>query len=405
MLPSELTAGRFSAYPPQARRLAIANLDLLRKFPPVFIPLFLREVKAYDWKFPAEQKDLDAQFTYLRSLSGEQLQQIMESFNQIELPAELTGSDWVNAPEVFSAHLSALLWATDQVDSFRAASTQYVNRYRAATPSEQLSLKRLTMVVLGEGVKETNYPLFRKLREHGVYFTAVDTEGGMARLLEVVSARIRSHPIPFAHWYVDGGNGLQSSDAGLTCVSYAALAPLRLAVLKKVRTIGQAAGGPEGVQQSLFSLQPEEFGLTGSGKTSVMDHFQVSIFTEGSGTQLYSTTFAQWTAHELLRRAQPLTTLVRFAPRQRQRPMDEMLADQGESFPLDPEGSLVDADMGAYYIWLNTLRLPESDQASFLVLFEDHQEALIVSPALRRGAVSNEPIGMEKLLAVVGLEA
>ena len=94
-------------------------------------------------------------------------------------------------------------------------------------------------------------------------------------------------------------------------------------------------------------LSPADLGITGKGD-EVMNRFVVKLLTEGSGTQIFSTTFAQWTAREVLRRAQPLTLLVRFAPRQRQRPMNELLA-AGDSNPeLDPTGSLIDADMGAY---------------------------------------------------------
>jgi hypothetical protein len=402
MLPSELTADQFSAYPPQAKRLVTAHLNLLKNLPPIFTPLLLREIKAYDWKFPAEQKEVDVQLAYLRSLSGDQLQQSMAGFARIQLPTELTNSDWINAPELFSQRLSASLWATNQIDSFRAASIRYVNQYQATAPPEPLPVRRLTIVVLGEGVQETSYPLFGKLREHGVYYTNVDTDGGLTKLLDAVQARHRAHPIQFAHWYVDGGSGLKVNDAGLTCVSYASLAPLRLAVLNKLRAIGQAVKGPERLQESLTSMQPEQFGLTRRADTATMDHFQLSVFTEGSGTQLYSTTFVQWTAHELLRRAQPLTTFVRFAPRQKQRPMDEMLADEGETFPVDPEGSLVDADMGAYYIWLNQRRLAESNQASFLVWFEDHRQALMISPTLRAGTVSRERTSLDQLLARTG---
>ena len=39
----------------------------------------------------------------------------------------------------------------------------------------------------------------------------------------------------------------------------------------------------------------------------VMQRFDVSLLTEGSGTQIFSTSFAQWAAREALRRAQPLT--------------------------------------------------------------------------------------------------
>jgi hypothetical protein len=123
------------------------------------------------------------------------------------------------------------------------------------------------------------------------------------------------------------------------------------------------------------------------------------MLTEGSGTQIFSTTFAQWTAREALRRAQPLTLLVRFARRQRQRPMNELLAATAESAELDPVGSLVDADMGAYYNWLNQQRLPGANQSSFLVWFEGHSQALAIGPATPRGTTSGSAIELGQILA------
>lgn len=88
-----------------------------------------------------------------------------------------------------------------------------------------------------------------------------------------------------------------------------------------------------------------------------MSHLQASLLTEGSGTQIFSTTFVQWTTRELWRRAQPLTILARFAPRQRQRPMNELLSAKDENTELDPMGSLIDADLGAFYMWVDQQRL------------------------------------------------
>jgi hypothetical protein len=52
----------------------------------------------------------------------------------------------------------------------------------------------------------------------------------------------------------------------------------------------------------------------GDAPDAVLSRFQVSVLTEGSGTQVFSTTFVQWAAREAFRRAQPLTLLLRFAP-------------------------------------------------------------------------------------------
>jgi hypothetical protein len=217
-------------------------------------------------------------------------------------------------------------------------------------------------------------------------------------MLATVEKRRKAYPVDYGHWYVDGGQPIRTP-AGIACTSYAALNPLRLAVLKQITAMGQAAHGPEGLQTSLSEMRPAQFGAVANTGNPLMDYFQLSVFTEGSGTQIFSTTFVQWTAHELLRRAQPLTTFVRFAPRQTQRSMDELLADEGEIPTLDAEGALVDADMAAYYIWLYQHRLPENEKATFLVWFEDHKEAVMIGPGLVPGTTSNEPIALEKMLA------
>jgi hypothetical protein len=154
--------------------------------------------------------------------------------------------------------------------------------------------------------------------------------------------------------------------------------------------------GPEALRTHLAQLRPADLGF-GKGGDEVLDRFRVKMLTEGSGTQIFSTTFAQWTARETLRRAQPLSLLVRFAPRQRQKPMNELLTATAEQPELDPIGSLVDADMGAYYNWVNQRRLSGADQSSFLVWFEGHSLALAIGPATPRGTTSDSAITLREL--------
>jgi hypothetical protein len=78
-------------------------------------------------------------------------------------------------------------------------------------------------------------------------------------------------------------------------------------------------------------------------------HFEVSILTQGAGCQIYSTTFVQWASRECLHRAQPLTLFARFATRQSNAPMEQLLARDPLMQPQDKAGSLTDAEMGAYY--------------------------------------------------------
>ena len=161
----------------------------------------------------------------------------------------------------------------------------------------------------------------------------------------------------------------------------------------------QAGTGPEVLHDQLAELND----LAPSGNASLPDprvhNFAVSLLTEGSGTQLFSTSFVQWTTREVLLRAQPATVLARFAPRQRQRSFNAMVAAAANGTDLDPEGSLIDADMAAYYAYLEMMRLPGSDKAALLVWFEGHSQVFVSSRNVPAGTESDLPATIGSLLA------
>ena len=80
--------------------------------------------------------------------------------------------------------------------------------------------------------------------------------------------------------------------------------------------------------------------------------------------------------------------------------MNELLSGNQGNPDLDFTGSLVDADMGAYYQWINQQRLPGFEHSSFLVWFEGHGQALAIGPSLPRGAASNSEIDIGELLSL-----
>ena len=397
MLPSDLKPEQFNGYPPAARKLVTGYVGALQRSPLSFVPSLLREVIEYDFKFPPERKAIENELANLSSLSPEQMKEWFQEFAEIKVSTKLENVDWVNSPGLFVEQLSAHLWATRQLDAFRQAAMNYASRLQAVAAPEPPPVPRLGIAVIGQGADTHDEPLFRKLRAHGGYFSRVNPENGLETLLNAVAARAKAHPIPYGHWYIDGGREA-NHDPALTCVSYNALEPARAILLRKMSgEIGKAGMGPEMLRTRLAQMRPADLGM-GKAEDEVLDRFQVKLLTEGSGTQIFSTTFAQWAARETLRRAQPVTLLVRFAPRQRQRPMNELLSGLRPNADLDPAGSLVDADMGAYYTYLNQQRLSGAEKSSFLVWFEGHNEALAIGPAMPRGTESSSPTDLKQLL-------
>lgn len=393
MLPEQLTADSFRSYPPEARALAVAYVALLQQLPLTFLPLLLRELISYDWKFPAERSELDRQFRYLSRQSDGGRAQMLKPFSDLKLSPELAAVDWVDVPAGFSERLSAYLWSSHQIDAFRKASVDYVHAFNAAEPTPSSPLPSLAIVVAGKDAS-VDRPLFRKLRSLGVHYTAIDPQP-VAELVNLVAARAVANPKPFAHWYIDGAAAL-SAPADVTCVSYSALQPVREALLAKMsKVMAPGGGGPEVLQSELQRLTPSDIGFAGAANP-VLSRFQLSLLTEGSGTQIFSTAFVQWASREALRRAQPSTLLARFTPRRR----DAAIRGQSDAAPesLDPDESLVDAEMGAYYTWINQQRLPDANQSRFVVWYEAHNEAVAIAPGLRAGTQATQPVRIVDLV-------
>ncbi|HEX7361322.1 MAG TPA: hypothetical protein VF283_12595 [Bryobacteraceae bacterium] len=390
MLPNELTAERFDAYPSEARALAVRELPLMRQLPLSYLPLLLREVIDYDWKFPAERKEIDDQFSYLGAMSRQQLAARMLAFVQIKMSPALGKIDWVNDPIRFSEELSKHLWETHQMDHFRQASIAFIHGLHVARPAKPLPLARLAMVIIGEDVQTTNYPLFRKLRRQGTHFTNVLPANGRKALFQALQERASAHPIPYAHWHIDGGN-VRTSRADIAAVSYEALLPVRDKLLSKMVNIMSGGSGPELLRTKLALMRPGEFGLPDQGDAQILSRFQLSLLTEGSGTQIFSTTFVMWAAREALRRAQPLTVLAHYTPRQR----DAIIqAPTGKPPVTDPQSSLIDADIGAYYTWIDQQRLSGAAQSGFLAWFEAHKQAVAIGPKWKPGTTESGSVGL-----------
>jgi hypothetical protein len=398
MLIRQVQAEEFQSYPPQAKQIATSHIALLQQLPLAFLPLLLREVIVYDWKFPAERDEIDRQFRYLESLTAGQLASAMSSFAKVKLSPELESMDWIGAPTRFSEKLSANLWATHQIDDFSNAAEEYIRAFNTAVPAAAAPVPRLGIAVISQEISQTNYRLFRKLRAHGVYFDHVDPRSSYELLLETVAARTQAHPSPYGHWCIDGGEQPAPQNKQIASVSYGSLQPVRKALIRKMQQVSASQAGVEVLRTRLAETDPSEVGIKHVIDDPVLSRFAISVLTEGAGTQIYSTTFVQWAAREALRRARPLTILAKFAPRQTEESADEEFSGIQQRAVLDPVGSLIDADMGAYYTWINLQRLPGAGESSFIAWFEGHREAVAIAPSLVAGTESYDNVNLTEIL-------
>ena len=399
MQPGALSRESFQAYQPMARRVASEHLELLRELPLVLCAVMLREVIDFDVRFPRERTAIESRLAFLEKLAEAERNRLTNGFADLSLSSELAGEDWVRFPHKFEEDLSAHLWASKQYDTFRSVATSFAREVDRATSPQQPEVPRWVVVVLGPELRKEDYPLFRKLRPHGVFFPSVDGAGGMTEIVGELSKRASSANVPYGHWYVDGGGPENTTNKSIHRFSWEESAALRAKVLEKVESVvGSGRGGPEMLRSAMATWSPQkQVSMTGD---LLVDRFIVSVYGEGSGTQVFSTTFVQWATRELLRRAEPVSVVARYGPRQKQRTLNEMFSANSAGSVLDPAGSLVDADFGAYSTWINLNRLAGSDNARFIAWSQAHRQAIAIGPDCPRGTEAPGGIDVGQLLRI-----
>ena len=381
---------------------AAAQLPLLQSLPVPLAVTMMQQIARADRLFPVELDELKQTLRSLESPRQPSTDEAIQLFSKLRLSPELLRVDWHSDPSGFAEKMTAELWSSGQISDFRKAAKLLMPSApeKSSAPEKQ---SRFVVIILDNSLSaKTEAPtLFRKLRPFGTFFPNVKDKQGTKTIEKWIISRAAAHPEPYAHWDISGARMDAVSSAPVISLSYDGLKDTRQQLLTRFNTARNTAavGGPEGLRQALLYIKPEEIGL-GPIKDPVLQTFTMDIFTGGSGTQLYSTTFVQWTIREALRRAQPRTIVARFTPRSEATSMDLRLIHPELEPPSDGAGSLVDAEMGSYLSCVNLKRLPHGSDASFLVWHEGYGQALLIGSGLPGGSHSDPATTVKNLLSL-----
>ena len=401
MTPTDLSARSFDGYHPQARQFAVEQLSLLQRLPFLVCPSFLQQIQGLDTLFPAERASLQRQCEGLAGLPQQRFRELTEPLAALSSSPALQGLDWVRFPARFVTEMTAYLWSSSQLNAFRKATTDLF----AAVPLFEDTSHRLAILVLGQGATVDRSKVLGRLRRLGVTLSAVDSASAAKDIGSLLSAHLQTSPAPYSAWYVDGGAphpvfASAFGDHGIA-MSYPGLAPIRQRVLDRVQTtIAGGGSGPEQMRTRLMETSATEAGAREVTRDPILQRFYTELFTESSGPQIFSTSVVQWAGRELARRAQPQTLLLRYAARQRHQDMNTMFAETAPT--LDPQGSLRDAEMGAYYSWIEMNRISSPGKLTLLAWVENQPVAVILGPGAPAGTTCTTPLTLRQAVANFG---
>jgi hypothetical protein len=401
MKPTELVASSFDSYSKAARQFAIEHLPLLHRLPMAVCPSFLQQIQNLDTSFPAEQDSPREQCDSMQSLGAERYAALAAPLEDLSIPKVLQSMDWVHAPEEFIDELTAFLWSSGQIGQFRSGASALF----AALPTRVEMTHRLVFAVLGQGAQVEDGKALRKLSKVGVLLTSLKAETAFQEIRKAMAEHAAKATAPYASWYIDGGAispEMTSALPDTVLVSYPGLAKLRDRVLTRMQTaLTNGSGGAEQMRTRLAGTSANEVGAAEITPDPVLQRFYTELFTRSSGPQIFSTSFVQWAGREVARRAQPQTLMLRYAPRQSHRDLNEMFAPAQVS-SLDAQGSFRDAEMGAYYNWIEMHRITAPGRLTFVAWVEDRSLAVIAGPNSPAGAVCITPMTIAQALENFG---
>jgi hypothetical protein len=190
-------------------------------------------------------------------------------------------------------------------------------------------------------------------------------------------------------WIIDAENKIHASVApsSTACnLSYATLQEFREHFLAEVNTIPKNLQAADEILAALRPQNWERWWPASLGNDARLRNFVVDLFLSGNGALIFCNSFVEWAASEALRRARPATLVARFGMRAKPKAFTGIAIFENQhrisSLPDvdDPEGSAIDAQLLARYIWLSARRYSEYDSAYLVCISESLHAAWLIAP-------------------------
>jgi hypothetical protein len=142
-----------------------------------------------------------------------------------------------------------------------------------------------------------------------------------------------------------------------------------------------------------------------------LKRFLIDLMLSGNGVLIFSNSFVEWTAAEVLRRARPRTIVARFGMRIKPKPFTSIAIFENQQKVStvpdvdDPENSAIDASILARYAWLAAARYPEQDHTICLCVAEYLDSAYVILPEGKSlGWSPDQAVAPEELYSWLGAQ-
>jgi hypothetical protein len=409
------------------------NQGVLKRLPLTFLPFVNQQLHQWSYLFPNEGQSVERLLLYVSHLNAEQSSALFRDV--VELERRMGVRQWQFSTTEQTIQNSSQLARSPYFQEWRrAVQAVFDAADRDARESNGNAENRAHRLVLLDIPRSlplntaTAWNRWRGGKPIRLYLSAAESKASPLQLLlagspsagtnssEGILQVARSRPAA-AHadtWVIEAGIELiDSLVAGETSaaavsnpvlLSYGRLDSCRQNFSHEMNTMRKDLADADAVFDRLRQVDISPWCPPEVAADPAVLEFVRTLYLSGNGAVIFGNSFVEWAASEAFRRARPTLVVARFGVRSKPKPFTGVAVfdnpDQVNPLPAvdDFEGSAVDAQMLALYVWLAAGRYEEYQSSTVCVcLAEGLSQAYLVAPPEFTLEQESVPVSLTRL--------
>jgi hypothetical protein len=386
------------------------NHGVLSRLPLTFLPFVNQQLGQWDYLFPNERNSVQRLLIYVASLNDNESSALFRDIVALEDKMGVRHWQFSTREQTIenSSELARSPWFQDWRRAVQAVFDAADRSAQHPHGTPESSRQRLVLLELPRVLPLNPARIWRQWQGIGKPVqlelnSAAAATAPLAALLRGTSPEIglldaaRNHSSS-AHadaWVIDAGRELidslaphETSDNSFpVLLSYARLDACRENFSREMNTMRKDLADADAVWNRLRKVEVAAWCPPEVAADAAVREFVRSLYLSGNGAVIFGNSFVEWAASEAFRRARPSFLAARFGVRSKPKPFTGVAVfenpDQVNPLPAvdDLEGSAVDAQMLALYVWLAAGRYDEYQRSTVCIcIAESLSQAYVVAP-------------------------
>jgi hypothetical protein len=414
----------------QTTQNASDHSRLVERLPVTFRPFINEKLRDMGALFAFERESLETLLSFLEGLDQSEFELLFRQVRAVE--TKMGVERWTFSMQGETLENTSLLAHSAYYQEWRQAVQEVFDEVsqRAHSSADQLAGRakhRFILIVLPKCLPVRMETVWNNWHGQGRLLTLAATDSSIASCSEILLGgngasllRILANtgsPTAEDTWILDAGSTLseafavQNSSEGIlassTYLSYAELKTFRETFRDRLNWVQKDLADADKVIAALRQTDVTPWCPDALKNRIATREFVKDLFLSGNGSVVFGNAFVQWAANEAFRRARPRMLVACFGMRNKPKPFTSIaiLEDQEHSSPLpdtaDPDGSAVDAQILAYYVWLAASRYEEYKDALCLCVADAQPAIYAIAPAEHSLFREKEPMTVERVRQIV----